>query len=371
MLSFITNHYTLGMERPKLAVDTHVAFLPTEEWNYAHHPYITRFKGRFFLCCSSGHNNEDDVGQRVVFMGSDDFVHWDEAQVLAVPTEPDNAVLIPSGFYNRGDSLICYYLKFIYAPEVLRPDGHRRMGSAGRTFLGTFYKITEDGRTWTEERRLPCFGGNMPVRTLPSGRLISCGGRNQAYTDNPDGIHGWHLTEVCPAGYGNKPEDVREDDDMPGLVSDTHVSLCEGSFIRQDSGRLWLYLRSATPWLWACYSDDEGETWSLPEQTSFTDNRTKFFMDRLPDGRYYYVGTPDPFPPRTRHVLALSFSDDGLDWTKHYLLADAQYKGRYPGIDKNGVYGYPCVMVEGNEMYIAVSVNKEMIAVMHTDLAKL
>ena len=91
-------------------------------------------------------------------------------------------------------------------------------------------------------------------------------------------------------------------------------------------------------------------------------------MDRLPDGRYYYVGTPDPFPPRTRHVLALSLSEDGLDWTQHYLLADAQYKGRYPGIDKNGVYGYPCVLVEGQEMYLTFSINKEMIAVMHANL---
>ena len=367
MLEGISNHYFLGMERPKLETELHLVFQPTEAWNYAHHPFLTRFRGRFFLCFSSGVCHEDDVGQRIMFTGSDDFVHWDEPQILAQPDNVENGVLIPSGFYVNGDELIVYYLKFSYRPEVLK-QGRRQMGSAGRVWHGTWYKTSADGQSWSDESPLPCFGGNMPVRRLQSGRLFSCGGRYQCYSDEQDGIHGWRQVEVFPQGYGNRPEDVREEDDMPGLVSDTHVSLCEGSFIQQDSGRMWLYLRSATPWLWTCHSDDEGESWSLPEQTAFTDNRTKFFMDRLPDGRYYYVGTPDPFPPRTRHVLALSLSEDGLDWTQHYLLADAQYKGRYPGRDKNGVYGYPCVLVEGQEMYLTFSINKEMIAVMHANL---
>lgn len=365
----ITNHYHPEMLRPKLEVQTKIVFEPTDDWNYAHHPFITRFKGKLFLCFSSGKSNEDDVGQRVMYMMADDLDHWGEPQVLAAPDEAAHEVLIPAGLYHCDGQLIVYYHKLAYSADVLTADGHRRMGSKGRSFVGFYYKVTTDGIHWSEERPLEHFGGNMSVRSLKSGRLFSCGGRICAYSDCKDGVHGWKETVVCPLGYGNKPEDVRADDDMPGLVSDTHVSLCEASCIQQDSGRLWLYLRSATPFLWAAYSDDEGTTWSSPQKTDFTDNRTKFFMDRLPDGRYYYVGTPDPFPPRTRHVLALSLSNDGLDWTEHYLLADAQYKGRYPAIDKNGVYGYPSVLVESKGMYIAVSITKEMIAVMHTNLA--
>lgn len=364
--SLITNHYQPGMARTALRLQPHIVLEPTEEWNYAHHPFLTRFKGRFLLYFSNGRCNEDDVGQRVLFTGSDDFVHWDKPQVLAQPDDVEHGVLIPSGFYQRGDTLLAYYLKFAYRPEVLK-DGHRRAGSAGRVWYGTFCKSTTDGVHWSAEIPVPHFGGNMPVRRLRSGRLFSCGGREQCYSDSADGLTGWREVLVCPEGYGNDPSNPPQEEQHPGLVSDTHVSLCEGSFIQQDSGRMWLYLRSDTPWLWACYSDNEGETWSLPQQTAFTDNRTKFFMDRLADGRYYYVGTPDPFPPRTRHVLGLSFSEDGLDWTRHYLLATAQYKGRYPGIDKNGVYGYPCVLAEGNILYIAVSINKEMIAVFQVD----
>ena len=355
------------MARPLLKAETHIVLEPCEEWNYAHHPFLTRFRGRFFLISSSGHHHEDDVGQRVICMGSDDFVRWDAPRAVALPERPDVQGLIPSGLYVHEDTLVVYYLTFEYDPAVLR-SGHRQMGSRGRRLLGFRCVSTRDGISWSAPIDLPAFGGNMAVQRLQSGRLFSCGGQHQAWTDNPDGIHGWQQAEAFPLGWGNDPADVREEDDLPGLVSDTHVSLCEGSFIQQDAGRMILYLRSATPWLWASLSDDEGETWTLPERTDFTDNRTKFCMGRLPDGRYYYVGTPDPFPPRTRHVLALSLSRDGLDWTEHYLLARAQYKGRYPGIDKNGVYGYPSVLVEGDTMYVAFSLNKEMIAVLKTDL---
>ena len=367
----ITNHYHPEMERPKLRTETHLVMGASEEWNYAHHPFLTRFRGRFFLCCSSGSHHEDDVGQRVVFSGSDDFAHWDPVRVLAEPEHPETDLFIPQGLYANEDTLVVYYLMLRYSPDALK-DGHRRMGNQGRSILGHYYKTSTDGETWSEAKPLDAFGGNQAVIRLASGRLYSPGGQYQAWSDEQDGIHGWRQTKVFPDGWGNPPgEESQKDDDMPGLVSDTHVSLCEGAVIQRDGGDLLLYLRSATPWLWVSQSTDEGEHWTLPEQTRFTDNRTKFAMGRLPDGRYYYVGTPDPFPPRTRHVLALSLSRDGLDWTEHYLLADAQYKGRYPGIDKNGVYGYPSVLIADGAMHVAVSINKEMIIVIKAELNQL
>ena len=82
MISRITNHYDPGMKRPKLDAVTRIVHEPTEEWNYHHHPFLTRFKGKFFLTFSSGTNHEDDVGQRVLFTSSDDFEHWAQPQVI-------------------------------------------------------------------------------------------------------------------------------------------------------------------------------------------------------------------------------------------------------------------------------------------------
>ncbi|MDO4838705.1 MAG: hypothetical protein Q4B32_10015 [Clostridia bacterium] len=44
----ITNHYRPEMVRPKLEIQTKIVFEPTDNWNYAHHPFITRFKEKFF-----------------------------------------------------------------------------------------------------------------------------------------------------------------------------------------------------------------------------------------------------------------------------------------------------------------------------------
>ena len=53
---------------------------------------------------------------------------------------------------------------------------------------------------------------------------------------------------------------------------------------------------------------------------------------------------------------------------EYLLLENRQFKGRYPGLDKNGVYGYPTALVWSGTLYVTCSINKEMIAVMHVYL---
>ena len=45
--------------------------------------------------------------------------------------------------------------------------------------------------------------------------------------------------------------------------------------------------------------------------------------------------------------------------------------GRYPGLDKNGIYGYPTALVWNGTLYVTCSINKEMIAVMHVSLSEI
>ncbi len=362
----ITNHYDPGHKRPKLCCDRHFIFHPNDAWNYAHHPSIVWFKGRYFVSFSNGHCHEDDVGQLMRYTVSEDFTEWQPSRVLATPPmhEGRESVLLPGGWHTDGETLVAYYNAFAYDEAVLK-DGHRINGNKGRTWLGSFYITSMDGETWSEPTALPSPGGiGHPVR-LRSGRLLSPGSMMHAYSDNPDGIHGWTAVQAYPAGYPNNQSfdngEGIEADTPTGLVKDTLVGLCEGSFVQRDDGTITMFLRSGTPWLWACESRDDGGTWSLPQPTRFSDNRTKACFGRLPNGRFYYLGTPDPFPPRTRHVLALSTSDDGLDFDRHYLLADAQYKGTYPGIDKNGVYGYPSALARDGYLHVIVSINKEAI----------
>lgn len=369
MLS-IQNRYDPGECRKKLPSHIQILHEPTPEWNYAHHPFLAFFKDRFYITFSLGVNQEDDVGQRVMITSSPDFIHWDEPHELARP-EGKYGVLIPSGPYTCEKRINQYLLQFSYQEQVLR-NGRRQRGSAGREDWCFRVLTSEDGTHYQECGKLSRtqFGGNMPVQRLSCGRLFSCGGQHAGWTEDPEGLKGWTGTEVFPDSYPELRSAEHARPLLPGEVGDFRLELCEGSFLEYDDGRLLMLLRSGTPYLWGSVSCDHGASWSLPQPTQFTDNRTKFFLGRFPDGRYYHVGTPDPFPPRVRQVLALSVSEDGQLFDQHYLLEDRQFKGRYPGLDKNGIYGYPTCLVRDGILYVTCSINKEMICVMHFDLSE-
>lgn len=88
--------------------------------------------------------------------------------------------------------------------------------------------------------------------------------------------------------------------------------------------------------LWVTESRDDGVSWSPPEPTDFTDNGTKFHFARLPDGRFYYVGCPDPEP-----------------------------RG------EGGQYGYPHTLVQDSCLYVIVSRMKEPVQVIRVGIDRL
>ncbi len=360
----ITNHYNIGAKRPKLLCEDQTIFLPEEGWSYAHHPYIARFQERFYLVFSNGHAWEDDVGQRIMLSTAENFEEWSAPSVLvdSQPGDPCEAVLIPGGLYATQEHLVLYFTRFEYTEESIQ-DGHRKPGGHTRKNWCKFYMTTEDGSHWSEPVPIDFKGGNHAPRALQSGRLLSCGGITFPYSDNPDGIHGWVNVGI---------EEKYAEHNQPGGVSGgstfliSHdnrrpAGLCESSFIQTDDGVIHMLMRSGTDYLWCTESRDDGASWSEPFRTDFTDNRTKFHFGRLPNGTFYYVGTPDPFPPRTRHLLVLSLSEDGLDYRRHFILRDDQYKGQYIGLDKNGIYGYPDTMTHNGYLYVAYSICKESI----------
>ena len=366
MYSQITNHYHPGIKRPKLYTEQQVLWAPHPGWGYAHHAQIIWFKGRYYVMFSSGRFNEDDTGQRIMYTSSEDFETWTEPEILidSMPGVYGDAVAIPRCWHTDGNTLIAYYLHFEYTEDWI-VDGNRKPGSKGRMNWGHSQITSEDGIHWSDPQPSENEAGNQRPRTLLSGRLLCPGGTKLAYTDDPTGMTGWKNVACCDPRYPNKA--VAEDGDgttASGIVNNTTVGLCEADFVQQKDGTIWMLMRSGTNYLWASKSTDDGETWTLPEPTKFTDNRTKFALGQLPSGKYFYVGTPDPFPPRTRHVLALSLSDDGIDYNQHFLLDDTQYKGKVIGLDKNGIYGYPSVLIRDGYMHIVFSLCKETIVAM-------
>jgi hypothetical protein len=151
------------------------------------------------------------------------------------------------------------------------------------------------------------------------------------------------------------------------------AGLCEGSFFQTDDGVLHMLMRTTGPGyagkLWVTQSHGDGASWSPPQETAFTDNNTKFHFGRLPDGRFYYVGCPDPEPRGARNPLVLSLSRDGVRFDQHYILAEEEYTQQRPGLHKGGLYGYPHTMIHGEHLVVIVSLRKEAVAALRVRVA--
>lgn len=367
MLKNITNHYDVSKKRTKLANEQGLIFAPDDEWQFAHIPHAVYFKGRYYVMWASGHVNEDDVGQVVRYSVSDDFLNWEPHKILVGPWKSSgqfDGVLSPGGWHVYGDTLVAYFMSFEEDESTLK-NGRRAPGPIKHLNFRHFHMTSQDGETFSEPVESEGGGGNHASVKLRDGRLFSCGTGTHSFSSNPDGVSGWESVYAFDKYYPNKPKNKDEEHAVvnapDGVVRNDRIGLCEPSAIELDDGRIVVFYRSGTNYLWASISSDGGKTWSLPEPTLFTDNRTKFQFGRLPSGRFYYLGTPDPFPPRTRHVLALSLSKDGLDYDQNFILEDTQYKGKYVGLDKNGVYGYPDSIIQDGYLCIVFSICKERI----------
>jgi hypothetical protein len=235
---------------------------------------------------------------------------------------------------------------------------------------------TTDGRRWSPmlDMQAPIVPNHGPQATR-SGRLVISGNIAFPYTDDATGLAGWRMTGIYP------------DDMAPTIFDDSEAfwkvqarmgwpaGLCEGSFYQTDDGVLHMLLRATGPGyagkLWVAESRDDGATWSSPAETDFTDNNTKFHFGRLPDGRFYYVGCPDPEPRGARNPLVLSLSGDGACFDRHFVLADEEYVQRRPGLHKGGLYGYPHTMIHDGCLYAIVSLRKEAVAALRVAISSL
>ncbi len=372
MPSPITNRTNRQALRPKLPVERVDLYRPEREWTYSHHASITHFQGRFYAIWSNGYEHEDYPGQRVLIASAAAFDRWSAPEPLIGPLAGRHSelVLTASGFHQHEGVLVAYCGQYEYSAEAIHA-GIR----GGRDHQATrlWAMTTTDGRTWSGKRDLglPVVPNHGPQRT-GSGRLIISGNIAFPYSDDPGGLVGWKMTGIYP---NDMAAAIFDDSEAFWRVQEAMgwpAGLCEGSFYQTADGVLHMLLRATGPGyagkLWVTESRDDGATWSAPQETAFTDNNTKFHLGRLPDGRYYYVGCPDPEPRGARNPLVLSLSEDGIHFDRHFILADEEYVQRRPGLHKGGLYGYPHTMIHDGFLYVIVSLRKEAVAVLRVAL---
>jgi hypothetical protein len=355
----IRNNYQTELGVPHLKINRAIIYSPDKEWLYSHHPAIIHFKDKFIAIWSNGLIDEDSPGQRVVTSSSTDFIHWSAPAVLASPKKTNDTlnVLTAAGFYQHGGTLVAYYGEY---------TRHR-----ANTHL--WAKTSTDGVHWSNaiDMHIPLIPNHGP-EAIKSGRLIISGNFMFPYTDDPNGISGWKISSFYP-------DSLYSQDNSAAFYAPAaklgFPPLCEGSFFQTDDGIIHMLLRvTGKGWrgrLWVTESKDNGETWSRPVETAFSDNDSKFHFGRLPDKRFYYAGIPDTLHHYDRNPLVLTLSEDGKQFEKNFIVADQLYHLKKEGLWKGGQYGYPQTMIYKGYLYIIVSRQKEAIEAIRFSLKEL
>lgn len=356
------NNTNAGKKRTFLPVRMSRLYYPRGcDWSYSHHASLGAFRGKLYAMWSNGMTNEDHPGQRVLFSVSEDGENWSEPKLLMSPC-PEEAVLTAGGFYDNGEKLIAYAGYYRYSDAHVFELGHE---SRDVTLLCI---TTEDGSCWSEPQdlQIPIVPNHGPQKAA-NGRLIISGNAMFPYSDDPSGLKGWNLTGVSPFPW----EPLYDDCEGIGIRAAycKQKAVCEGSFFRTDDGILHMLLRTAEKRLAVSESEDNGSTWSDIRDTGFVDSGAKFHCGRLPDGRFYIVGNPDPDKPRC--PLVISTSKNGIDFDREYIVDDRMSAPRIRGYGKGGVFGYPHSLIVGDTLFIICSHNKEDIHVYRIPLKDL
>ena len=349
---------------------------PVEGWSYSHHAHITRFQGRFYAIWSNGRRNEDDCGQRVMLTESVDGEVWENLRSIVTPERLGDPllVLMAAGFYIDGETLNLYYGYYRYKEQFME-NGMRKpgVGDTGHENTGMGYLYTTDGSTWSDpvDMNIPLVPNHGPQKTA-SGRIIISGNIMFPYTDNSNGVEDYQITGIYGDAFNS--ERLRDDSESIQYVTkyngwDTRL-ICEGSFFQTDDGVIHMLLRSGGKTMWCTDSFDDGETWTAPYNTEYTEDfGGKFHFGRLADGRFY--GVSNGLIDGWRRNLILCLSKDGENFDESYIVRDEPHEMKFPGMHKEAIYGYPHTLVHEGYMYIIYSKSKEGVEVTKLSLEQL
>ena len=307
---------------------------------YVNNAVLTHFQGKYYCMWQQSEKDEDSPDTGIMYAVSPDGEAWSQASVLVPPTKAFFAS--PGGWIQQGDSLTAI-INYIFAAD--RSKGGK-----------AFYCTTADGTAWSEPKSVLSAEGTpidgifeQDPLTIPGGRIVGAVHFQPGttlcpvYTDDPSGTGGWKKS-VFPEGEGRS---------------------IEPSQYRAPDYNLVMFMRDQKSSFVKLYSTskDRGESWSAPQATNIPDSRSKQCAGNFPDGRAFWVGNPTG--NKSRRLLALSLSEDGYLFDRACLLAGPRdlppqrREGRY----KTRGYNYPKAYVQGDTLWIALSVNKEDIAV--------
>jgi predicted neuraminidase len=231
-------------------------------------------------------------------------------------------VEVATGVQPDGTRLPCWN------PVLFRmPDGalalFYKVGPSPAEWWGMVRTSRDDGRTWSDARRLPegILGPvkNKPVR-LADGTLLS-----PSSTETTDRPSRWRVHFERSTDGGATWTRVA----VPAPADGREIDAIQPSILVHAGGRLEAVGRTRAGRLFQTWSADGGRTWSpltlgaLPNPSAGTDALT------LRDGRHLlvYNHTPD-----ARSPLNVALSRDGVTWEAALVLEREPGEYSYPAV---------------------------------------
>jgi predicted neuraminidase len=198
-----------------------------------------------------------------------------------------------------------------------------KVGPSPQTWWGMARTSHDNGRTWSDARRLPdgILGPikNKPVR-LADGTLI-----NPSSTESTEQPSAWRVHFERSTDAGVTWTAVRP----PAAAEGSAIDAIQPSILVHSGGRLQAVGRSRSGRIFETWSNDGGRTWTpvsltaLPNPNSGTDAVT------LRDGRHLMVYN---HTPKGRSPLNIAVSRDGKAWDAALVLEAEPGEYSYPAI---------------------------------------
>jgi len=347
-----------------------------ENGKFNHHPYLAVHQKIMFACWDTQARDENISGQHGVFCRSTDRGEtWSRAEVLF----PSLSANVPAsettepGWFQTSQGFIetdgrFYALTIV--DQSLKEKVHRynevsrrRIGWLAREVqadgtLGKIFWLTDDAPE--PIRGFPAFpAGDKKLVAKINERLRQPAHLPQLFFGpraHPDSDDGHRMTEPSPTWRLDTGTWVRLYRDAGGIHAKSKREVEESKSRRN----------------YAAFSFDDGKTWTTPTRTTFPDACARSNAGRLPDGRYYVINNVLPMSPKKggRALLAVSLSDDGLEFNQTTVLRFVAPPRRYEGKAKGLGYAYPHSVVVGKYLWVIYSVNKEDIEVARIPLAQ-
>ncbi len=198
-----------------------------------------------------------------------------------------------------------------------------KVGPSPRAWWGMVRTSSNNGRTWSDARRLPdgILGPikNKPVR-LPDGTILA-----PSSTETPETPSTWRVHFERSRDNGATWEIIRP----PSAADGAPIEAIQPSILLHAGGRLQAVGRTRSGRIFETWSADSGRTWTpvaltaLPNPSAGTDAVT------LKDGRHLLVYN---HTPKGRTPLNVALSNDGKAWEQAHVLESEPGEYSYPAV---------------------------------------